>query len=100
MVHLSPEDRQVRERILIYLNHIKSGGFKDKDAVEQLTREVAYTHLNRLAAYKMMEKRGLIREAVSRGMRSQGFQFYLADHPDDEDLYDRGQTGRRLPSLS
>ena len=38
-----------------------------------------------------MEKRGLIREAVSRGMRSQGFQFYLADHPEDEDLYTAGK---------
>ena len=91
MVHLSPEERQVRERILIHFNHIKSGGFRGKDAVEQLTREVAYTHLNRLSAYKMMEKRGLIREAVSRGMRSQGFQFYLADHPEDEDLYTAGK---------
>ncbi|MBN8638649.1 MAG: hypothetical protein J0M07_25265, partial [Anaerolineae bacterium] len=91
MVHLTLDEVELRERILIHLRHIRSGGFKDADAAEQLTREVAYTHLNRLAAYKMMEKRGLIREAVSRGLRSQGFQFYLADHKDDEDLYNAGK---------
>lgn len=91
MVHLTPDDHEVRGRILIHLRHIRSSGFKDTDAVEQLTREVAYTHLNRFSAYKMMEKRGLIREAVSRGTRSQGYSFYLADHPDDEALHDGGK---------
>src|SRR6185436_18187483 len=41
-------------------------------------------------AYKMMESRGLIREAVSGGMKSQGFMFYLADHPDAEQLWSSG----------
>ena len=39
----------------------------------------------------MMEVRGLIREAVSRGVKSQGFIFYLADHPEDEKLHNSGQ---------
>ena len=39
----------------------------------------------------MMETRGLIREAVSRELRSQGFLFYLADHPEDEQYYNTGQ---------
>jgi hypothetical protein len=38
----------------------------------------------------MMESRGLIREAVSRGLKSQGFFFYLADHPEDEKLHNGG----------
>ena len=44
----------------------------------QLIREIAFTHLNRLCAYKMMEARDVyvggqrFREAVSRGMKSQG----------------------------
>lgn len=91
MVHLTMDEVELRERILIHLRHIRSGGFKDADAVEQLTREVAYTHLNRLAAYKMMEKRGLIREAVSRGLNSQGLDFYLAKHNDDAVLADTGK---------
>ena len=81
MGHLSAEEREYREQLLVHLEHIRAGGFKPADAVAQLVREVSFTHLNRLVAYKMMEARGLIREAVSRGPKSQGFLFYLADHP-------------------
>ena len=31
------------------------------------------------------------REAVSKGLKSQGFLFYLADHPEDEKLYNAGE---------
>ncbi len=91
MDHLTPDELDVRERIVTYLEHIQSGGFKAADAADQLIREIAFTHLNRLAAYKMMEQRDLIREAVSRGLDSQGFKFYLAYHPDDERLWSTGQ---------
>src|SRR6266700_3282995 len=90
MDHLSIEEHQYREQILIHLEHIRATGFKPNDAVAQLVREVAFTHLNRLCAYKMMETRGLIREAVSRGLKSRGFLFYLADHPADEQLWSSG----------
>ncbi|MCL4299601.1 MAG: hypothetical protein KJ077_27945 [Anaerolineae bacterium] len=115
--HLSEEDRAYRAQILIHLQHIQAGGqgtrsggagakktnlqYPDghtssisREAVTQLIREVAFTHLNRLAAYKMMETRGLIRESVSRGVKSQGFLFYLADHPKDEKLWSSGQQER------
>ena len=59
--------------------------------LRQLIREAAFTHLNRLVAYKMLEQRKLIREAVSRGINSNGFKFYLADHPDDEKLWSGGE---------
>ena len=90
MDHLSIEEHQYREQILIHLEHIRASGFKPADAVAQLVREVAFTHLNRLCAYKLMETRGLIREAVSRGLKSRGFLFYLADHPADEQLWSSG----------
>jgi len=53
-------------------------------------REIAFTHLNRFCAYKMMEARestsaAKFREAVSRGINSNGVKFYLADHPDEDD---------------
>ncbi len=38
-----------------------------------------------------MEGRKLIREAVSRGPNSNGFKFYLADHPEDEARWTGGQ---------
>lgn len=94
LTHLSDEAQRYREQTVAHLEHIKAAGFKARDAVAQLTREAAFTHLNRLCAYKMMEARGLIREAVSRGLKSQGFLFYLAEHPDDEALWSGGEQDR------
>ncbi len=91
MAHLSNEDRACRQDLLDHLAHIQAIGYKPREALEQLIREIAFTHLNRLCAYKMMEARGLIREAVSRGLKSQGFFFYLADHPEDEKLHNAAQ---------
>src|SRR5207237_5537712 len=83
--------RDYRENVLAHLEHIRARGFASKEAFEQLVREVAFTHLNRLCAFKMMEARGLIREAVTRGPKSQGFFFYLAEHPDQEQRCAAGQ---------
>jgi hypothetical protein len=97
MTHLSAEDHAYRRDILDSLEHINALGSKPKEALDQLIREIAFTHLNRLCAYKMMETRQVwiggqrFREAVSRGQRSQGFMFYLADHPEDEQLFRTGQ---------
>ena len=94
--HLSDEERQARQDILAHFEHIKALGYKSKETLEQLIREIAFTHLNRLCAYKMMEVRDVyvrgqkFREAVSKGLKSQGFLFYLADHPDDEKRFNAG----------
>jgi hypothetical protein len=96
MSHLTDEERTARKDILDHFAHIKARGFKPKEALDQLVREIAYTHLNRLCAYKMMEARQVyvgdqkFREAVSRGVNSNGVKFYLADHLDDERLYTTG----------
>jgi hypothetical protein len=91
MSHLSEEDRAYRQDLLDHFEHIKALGYKAKDALAQLIREVAFTHLNRFCAYRMMESRGLIRESVSKGLKSQGFLFYLADHEEDERRFNTGQ---------
>jgi hypothetical protein len=98
MTHLVTEEEQVaRKDILGHFEHIKARGFKPKEALEQLIREIAYTHLNRFCAYRMMEARQVyigderFREAVSRGVNSKGVKFYLADHPDDLRLFETGK---------
>jgi len=88
---LVPEDTAHRDRLLAHLRHIEAGGFAPAAAAGQLVREAAFTHLNRLCAYKMLEVRKLIREAVSRGPNSNGFKFYLADHVQDERLWSGGE---------
>ena len=106
MAHLSEEEQAARKDILDHFEHIKARGFKPKDALDQLVREIAFTHLNRLCAYKMMEAREVyvggqkFREAVSRGVNSNGVKFYLADHPEDERLFQYRTSGYCLPAFS
>ena len=96
MNHLSEEEQAARKDILDHFGHINARGFKPKESLDQLIREIAFTHLNRLCAYKMMEAREVyvggqkFREAVSRGVNSNGVKFYLADHEDDERLFNTG----------
>ncbi len=91
MEHLVAEDQQFRNDLIAYLEHIQASGYSKKQAVEQLVREVAFTHLNRLCAYKILETRDYIGESVSRGILSNGFLRYCADHPEDERLYWSGK---------
>ena len=94
--HLSDEEREARQDILAHFEHVEALGYKPREALEQLIREIAFTHLNRLCAYKMMEVRDVyvggqrFREAVSKGLKSQGFLFYLADHHEDEQRVNAG----------
>src|SRR3984885_2495177 len=96
MTHLPKEEQAARKDILDHFAHIKARVVKPKEALDQLVREIAFTHLNRLCAYKMMEAREVyvgghkFREAVSRGINSNGVKFYLADSPDDERLFNTG----------
>ena len=95
MTHLATEDLRFREEIIAHLRHIQAtmvgDGAISRAAVEQLIREVGFTHLNRLCAYKILEDRKLIREVLGRGLNSTGFKFYLADHPADEELWSGGR---------
>src|SRR5207302_1552385 len=98
MTHLTEEEQTARKDVLDHFAHIQARGFKAKDALGQLVREIAFTHLNRLCAYKMMEAREVyingqkFREAVSRGFKSNGFLHYLGmdGHEADERLYSTG----------
>jgi len=89
--HLSDIETRDRAHAVSHLRHIEASGYRPREAAEQLVREAAYTHLNRLCAYKMLERRRLIRESVGRGIGSNGFMFYLADHPEDEKLWSSGR---------
>jgi len=66
----------LRER----LAHLVAGNPSERNApasaVARLSREQAFTILNRLAAIRMAEKRGLIVECVGRAYESNGFRVY------------------------
>ena len=47
-----------------------------KAVLNRMVREQAFTTLNRLAALRMMEARGLVMECVAKGYQSKAFQLY------------------------
>lgn len=86
-----PEAMETYQRLKRFLNDEVSAGLEREEAVEKLIKEVTFTHLNRLVAFKMMEVSKLIRETVGRGPDSNGLKFYVVDHPQDEALWNQGQ---------
>ena len=48
----------------------------ERDALDRIVREQAFTVLNRLCALRMAEARGLLIESVGRGHDSRGFALY------------------------
>jgi len=119
LTHLTSEESDHRRDVIDHLKHIESSFYQPHEtgahgpdreqlkyepaAVEHLIREAAFTHLNRLCAYKMMAQRGLIEDPVGGGslkaelqtskiLKSRGFLFYLGDHPEDEALYNSAQA--------
>ncbi|NLF02015.1 MAG: BREX-1 system adenine-specific DNA-methyltransferase PglX, partial [Anaerolineales bacterium] len=75
-----------------HLNDAERAGLSRRETVAELTKEIAFTHLNRLAAFKMLEARDLTRGILARYHNANGFLFYLAEHSDD---YAHYQQGRR-----
>jgi hypothetical protein len=88
----NPEAGQTFRLLRETLTDEIQAGLAPDEAVSKLVKELAFTHLNRLVAFKMFETSKLIREAVGRGPDSNGFKFYLADHPQEEALWKSGQV--------
>lgn len=86
------EAQQTYAQLKSFLQDETQAGLTAAEVVAKLVKEIAFTHLNRLVAFKMLESSKLIREAVGRGVDSNGFKFYLADHPVDETHWRAGQT--------
>ncbi len=78
LAHLSDERlrvaRLLRERIDHILATDVSGGLKE--AVKRVLREQAFTMLNRFAALRMAEERGIIVESVGGGFSSKAFKTF------------------------
>jgi hypothetical protein len=69
--------RILREILAHYLAADGATGAADhRTVLDRLVREQAFTFLNRLAALRMMEARGILIESVAKGYQSQGLQLY------------------------
>ncbi len=73
----SAEEQRAAEELAELLDYYASSGGQSRAAAYQrLVREIGFTTLNRLAALRLCEERGLVIECVRRGMESDGFRLY------------------------
>jgi hypothetical protein len=70
---------KAREGFAYFIEREVSAGGTKSDAVDKLILGLTFTHLNRLVALKLMERRNVIRESVSRQTKSNGFIHYVVD---------------------
>ena len=87
-----PEAKETRNRLGQFLEDERAAGVNGKEAREKLTKEAAFTWLNRLVAFKMMESRKLLRQTVSKGPQSNAFLRWLTE-PGNEKDYDKYERG-------
>ena len=87
---LTPAQRFTRAKIVASIERRRAKGEPPAESVYAYMRESAFTFLNRLAAFKMMEARGLVQECVSRGAESAGFKEFCGLAPGLTTLPDKG----------
>jgi hypothetical protein len=81
-----PGASDTRARLEKYIADEVAAGLKAKDARDKLTREAAFTWLNRLVAFRMMEASGLIRQSIERGSESRAFKLWLTEAGNEAEL--------------
>jgi hypothetical protein len=81
---------RARARLVAAVRHHRDQGRGESEAVAALTRECAFTLLNRLVALKMLEARGIVLECVSKGAQSAGFKEFSGLCPGLTALPDQG----------
>ncbi|CDS49859.1 putative type II restriction enzyme methylase subunit [Polaromonas sp. CG9_12] len=75
--HLNDAQRETARILRDTLAHYRASENADeKTGLDRIVREQAFTVLNRLAALRMAEARGLLIESVGNGYQAKGFQIY------------------------
>ncbi len=75
--HLNDTQRETARILRDTLAHYcASPGTSAASGLDRIVREQAFTVLNRLAALRMAEARGLLIESVGNGYQAKGFQLY------------------------
>jgi hypothetical protein len=86
------EAAETRRRLEALFADERQAGLTAATAREKLVKEAAFTWLNRLVAFKMLETRRLLRQTVSRGAESNGFKLWLTES-DNEEHYRAYEAG-------
>ena len=75
--HINDAQRETARILRDTLAHYTaSGDINATQGLDRIVREQAFTVLNRLAALRMAEARGLLIESVGNGFQAKGFQLY------------------------
>lgn len=75
--HINDAQRETARILRDTLAHYTaSGDMHATQGLDRIVREQAFTVLNRLAALRMAESRGLLVESVGNGFQAKGFQLY------------------------
>lgn len=75
--HINDQQRETARILRDTLAHYCASPDTDtKSELDRIVREQAFTVLNRLAALRMAEARGLLIESVGNGYQAKGFQLY------------------------
>jgi hypothetical protein len=77
-----PAQLLVRCRLVEVVRHKIATGRERDQAIDDYTREAAFTTLNRFVALKLLEARGLVQECVSRGEQSGGYREFTGLAPE------------------
>ena len=84
MSHLSPDQTAAAGRLRDLLDHYTAGAVGRRNCqepplkalIKRMTLEISFTILNRLAALRLCEERGLVVECVRKGTASDGFRLF------------------------
>lgn len=87
-----PEAQETRKRLGQFIDDEKVAGLDPEGARDKIIKETAFTWLNRLVAFKMMEYRKLLRSTISKGPQSNGFLLWLTQ-PGNEEEYEKYERG-------
>ncbi|MDL1961433.1 MAG: BREX-1 system adenine-specific DNA-methyltransferase PglX, partial [Deltaproteobacteria bacterium] len=87
-----PEAMETRKRLERFIEDERAADLNPQEVREKIIKEAAFTWLNRLVAFKMMESRKLLRQTVSKGPQSNGFLMWLTESGNEKD-YERHDKG-------
>jgi len=94
--HLTREDKELRERVLTAIDKEQGKKIRRTEAYDRFIRHVGFTYLNRIAALRAMEVRGLLeRETVVRRDQYAGMSERAYLIAERESLSDPREITRR-----
>ena len=93
--HLGRRQAAVRDRLAEAVAHKRAGGMSAAEAFDDFVRDSAFTTLNRFAALKILEARGLLRPSIGEGELSSGYANEFAGVAPELKLLPSGE-GYRL----